>query len=65
MTKCPICGKPMELDGVDYNCTGNQDEYYACEECDTFALAKIRYGKIYKTEYTDQYGNEIKGEQNK
>lgn len=60
-TKCPFCGKLMELDDIDYNFDGNQNEYYACFDCYTSALVKVRYSRIVKTEYTDEYGNEIRG----
>lgn len=61
-TKCPICGNLMELDDIDYNFDGNQDEVYCCFDCNTTAFVKVRYSKVVKTEYTDADGNEIKGD---
>lgn len=44
---CPICGKEMYLDDIDYNFDGNQDNYFVCNyDCPTSAFQKVRYGKV-------------------
>lgn len=32
------------------------DEYYICEKCSVGAFVKVRYGKVCKTEFTDEQG---------
>lgn len=54
--KCPICGGPMEHDDTDFRFDGFQDEYYICEKCSVGAFVKVRYGKVCKTEFTDEQG---------
>lgn len=56
---CPICDKSMELEDIDYNFDGNQDEYYACFDCSISAFVKVRYSRVIKTEFIDEDGNEI------
>jgi len=52
--KCPICGKEMEIDDIDYRFDGCQDEYWKCETCgEASAFVKVRYGKVCKTEYNE------------
>lgn len=58
-TICPICGKVMELDDIDYNFKGNQDEVYCCYDCNTTAYVKVRYSKVTKTEYVDEDGKTL------
>lgn len=50
MTKliCKHCKREMRLDDVDFNFKGNQDNYWICDECNTSAIEKIRYGKSIK-----------------
>ena len=42
---CKKCNRPMELEDIDYNFEGNQDEIYSCE-CGLACFVKVRYGKI-------------------
>ena len=42
---CKYCGKKMELDDVDYNFKGNQDNYWVCDNCNVSAIENIRYFK--------------------
>lgn len=42
--QCKYCRKAMKLDDVDFNFTGNKDNYWICE-CGASAFEKIRYGK--------------------
>ncbi|MBQ7977928.1 MAG: hypothetical protein IJ301_05025 [Clostridia bacterium] len=61
--KCPKCGKAMELDDIDYNFKGNQDEYWICDDkCCMSAFVKVRYGKPLGISYTDEDGNQVKWE---
>lgn len=48
---CKYCGKKMELDDVDYNFKGNQDNYWVCDNCHASAVEKIRYGKSIKVDF--------------
>lgn len=43
--KCKFCNCEMRLDDVDYNFSGNQDNYYKCDNCGASAFEKIRYHK--------------------
>jgi ssDNA-binding Zn-finger/Zn-ribbon topoisomerase 1 len=63
---CPICGQPMNLDDIDYNFDGNQDNYWVCnnENCNNgriyfnvSAFQKVRYGKVVKTEFNYEIKN--------
>ena len=56
---CPICGKEMRLDDVDYNFPGNQDNYWICDECSVSALEKIRYSRSISTKFYDREGKEV------
>ena len=55
---CPRCGNKMDLDDIDYNFDGNQDNYYLCPVCELGGFEKVRYKKVCKTEYCDEYGYE-------
>lgn len=48
--KCKYCGNEMELDDVDYNFKGNQDDYLICD-CGASCVVKVRYDKICKKEW--------------
>ena len=48
--KCPVCGKHMVVDDVDYKFAGNEDIYFICEEHYTSKILRIRYGKLWKIE---------------
>ena len=41
----------MELDDVDYNFKGNQDNYWVCDNCNARAFEKIRYGKSIRVDF--------------
>lgn len=57
---CPKCKQEMELDDIDYNFKGCQDEYFACFKCYTGCNVKVRYNKVCKVEYYDEHGELIK-----
>ena len=48
---CKYCGKKMELDDVDYNFKGNQDNYWVCGNCNARAFEKTRYGKSVRADF--------------
>ena len=53
--KCPKCGKAMELDYIDYNFKGNQDECWICDEnCRISAFVRVRYNKAIDIKYTNE-----------
>ncbi len=56
---CPICKKPMEIDDIDYNFDGCQDEYWGCSECSTSAFVKVRYSRIVSSKIVDTNGLDI------
>ena len=41
----------MSLDDVDYNFKGNKDNYWVCDNCNTRAVEKLRYGKSIKVDF--------------
>lgn len=49
---CEYCGIDLELDDIDYNFNGCQDEYCYCKKCGRGVFIKVRYGKICKVEYS-------------
>ena len=57
LTKCPVCGKDLIKDDIDYNFRGNQDEISACNNCHNIYFTKVRYDKIIKTK-TEHLSNE-------
>ena len=44
--KCKYCDTEMEMDDIDFNFKGNQDEYFTCPTCTSTLYRKIRYGKV-------------------
>ena len=43
---CPICGKQLVIDDIDFRFQGNQDNYWSCKTCDFIGtIQEIRYGK--------------------
>lgn len=59
MEYCHFCGHEMVLDDCDFNFKGCKDNYWFCENCESFTYEKIRYGKsIYK----EFHKSERKGE---
>ena len=58
--KCPYCGHDMELDDVDYNFDGCQDNFYVCEHCHSDLVEKIRFGKVWKVSCSKGDQNENK-----
>lgn len=44
--KCPVCGEEMELDDVDYNFYGNQDNYFICNNDNVSCYQNVRYGNV-------------------
>ena len=44
--KCRRCGARADLDDIDYNFRGNQDEVWVCEHCRVMLCVKVRYGKV-------------------
>lgn len=53
---CFRCKSTMILDDVDFNFKGNKDNYFYCENCDTVAIQKIRYGKVVRTDWAFDVG---------
>lgn len=51
--KCYYCGKEMELDDIDYNFKGNQDDYLICD-CGVSCIVKVRYGKVCKKKWVKE-----------
>lgn len=56
--KCPICGKPLEYDDIDYGFKGKQDEYTFCYNCKHSFLTEIRFGKVWKIKADEIKENE-------
>lgn len=56
---CLICGSPMVVYDVDYQFKGCEDIYGECsnENCHEEVFIKIRFGKIFSEEFTDEEGN--------
>lgn len=50
---CPKCKKEMELDDIDFDFPGKQNNYWLCNKCHSSAFDKIRYGKLWKREFTE------------
>lgn len=40
--KCPFCNCELELDYVDFNFEGDQNEYYICRNCGKGSVYWIR-----------------------
>ena len=56
--KCKFCNCEMRLDDVDYNFSGNQDNYYTCDNCGASAFEKIRYHKSIYIDFIEGEKNE-------
>ena len=48
VTICPLCGKELRIDDIDFSFRGNQDEYSICDHCHTSFIFYIRYGSVWK-----------------
>lgn len=48
---CKFCGGEMEIDDVDYNFPGNQNELWICRTCLSSLWRKIRYKKVLLLSY--------------
>lgn len=46
--RCKKCNCEMILDDVDFNFTGNYDNYWFCDKCGIGCIEKIRYGKSFR-----------------
>ena len=44
--KCPVCGKEMYLEDIDYNYDGNQENYFGCNNDNVSCFQQVRHGKI-------------------
>ncbi len=44
--KCRRCGERADLDDIDYNFFGCQDEVWTCDRCRVLLHVKVRYGKV-------------------
>lgn len=51
--KCKFCEAEMRLDDVDFNFKGNKDNYWVCDNCQSYAFEKIRYGKSISVEFKE------------
>lgn len=49
---CKYCGGEMEIDDIDFNFAGNQDECWICRTCSSILFRKIRYKKCLLHSYT-------------
>ena len=43
---CQKCGNQVNVEDIDYQFDGCQDEYVFCEKCNEDIFVKVRYGKI-------------------
>ena len=55
---CPICGERLEVDDIDYNFEGCQDELLNCNKCKLVFEFKVRYGKVLRKYQYAQFDNE-------
>lgn len=47
--RCKYCGKvDLDLDDIDFNFYGNQDEFWKCYICGATLYVKVRYKKACK-----------------
>ena len=60
--KCPICGKKMELDDIEVQFQGCQNEWHLCNDCLTTAYTRVRYDNVVDIVYTDTDAEVIKTE---
>ena len=60
IVKCPVCGKLMELDDIDFNFNGNQDEYYYCWDCYTSAFVQVRASQVAYVKFKDESGYKLR-----
>lgn len=44
--QCKKCGHYVDLDDVDYQFQGCQDEYLYCPKCNEWIFVKVRFNKI-------------------
>ena len=50
---CPKCNNILEVDDIDYDFKGKQDELLICNKCKKYLHVKVRFGKIWKITYED------------
>ena len=55
--RCPICNEKLEIDDIDYNFEGCQDEMLICPHCNITFEFRVRYGKVCR-KYKYVYHNE-------
>ena len=51
--KCRRCGERADLDDIDYNFRGCQDEVWVCDRCRVMLHVKVRYGKVISVRETE------------
>ena len=51
---CCKCHMIMDTDDVEYNYSGNENLWLYCESCKISGRTEIRFGAIYKTDYTKE-----------
>ena len=44
--KCPLCGGQAELDDIEWQFKGCQDECWVCPQCHHGLFVKVRYGRV-------------------
>ena len=45
---CRYCQQKMILDDCDFNFKGNFDNYWSCENCNSFCFEQVRFGESHK-----------------
>ena len=48
LVHCPKCSNILQVDDIDYQFKGCQDEVSYCSVCDLWYFVKVRYNKIVK-----------------
>lgn len=44
---CPKCNNILEVDDIDYDFDGKQDELLICNKCKKYIMVKVRFGKYH------------------
>ena len=52
---CPICNNKLEIDDIDEDFEGKQNEYSVCNHCHLDFVFYIRYGNLWKYTKTKMY----------
>ena len=52
--KCKNCNSEMVLDDRNFNFKGNYDNYWLCDNCGSGCIEKVRFGRLWKLEWSCQ-----------